>query len=383
MFQENKEQNVKLKQANQDLVIQKKKHVDIFVQKSNNYYKKNDIFLLKALKLILINMESQNIPTYNITNNFNLLLKKLLKTKLSPIDIKVIKFLKYINDEKRKIPEPSKPRIITRSTAAKLLLKNDDTQIFTEISKLAHILYDDIRIGNIDNFIGMQFRDLEFNYLKKKKKVKKGNQFFNCFSVKIKTNENNVNMKFFNNGSITMTGCIGDNSAENALKIIIKYIIKNINKFEHPDNLHKITFTNLRTTMINYNFSLNFKINLIKLFNILKNNHDLFVSFEPEKYQAVKISYMFNKANKYKDGVCYCKGKCKGKGWGDGESECKKVTIAIFQSGNTGINGSRNYEQVLEAYNYVVDISNEYYSDIVRISILEIDDYIFPSNKRT
>ena len=333
-------------------------------------------------------MESHNtlpcyIPNYNITNNFNLLLKKLLKTKLSPIDIKVIKFLKYINDEKKKIPEPSKPRIITRSTAAKLLLKNDDTQIFTEISKLAHILYDDIRVGNIKNFIGMQFRDLEFNYLKKKKKVKKGNQFFNCFSVKIKTEKNNVNMKFFNNGSITMTGCISDDSAENALKIIIKYIIKNIGKFEHPDNLHKITFTNLRTTMINYNFGLNFKINRIKLFNILKNNHDLFVSFEPEKYQAVKISYMFNKANKYNDGVCYCKGKCKGKGWGDGDADCKKVTIAIFQSGNTGINGSRNYEQVLEAYKFVIDISNEYYSDIVRISILEIDNYILPSNKRT
>ena len=121
-------------------------------------------FMLKEMILSLSTMESHNIstcyiPTYNITNNFNLLLKKLLKTKLSPNDIKVIKFLKYINEEKMKIPEPSKPRIITRSTAARLLLKNDDTKIFTEISKLAHILYDDIRVGNIKNFIGMQFRD--------------------------------------------------------------------------------------------------------------------------------------------------------------------------------------------------------------------------------
>tara|TARA_B100000780_G_scaffold279105_1_gene255612 strand:- start:3381 stop:4388 length:1008 start_codon:yes stop_codon:yes gene_type:complete len=312
---------------------------------------------------------------YNITNNFNLLLKKLLKTKLSQNDIKVIKFLKYINEEKMKIPSPSKPRIITRSTAARLLLNNDDTKIFTEISKLAHTLYDDIRVGNVKHFIGMQFRDLEYNYLKKKKKVKKGNQFFNCFSIKIKTDENNVNMKFFNNGSITMTGCIGSNSAENALNKIIKYIDTNIDKFDRPDELHDIKFMNLRTTMVNYNFGLNFKINRIKLFNILKNNHDLFVSFEPEKYQAVKISYMFNKSNKNNDGVCYCTGKCKGKGWGDGNADCKKVTIAIFQSGNTGINGSRNYEQILEAYNFVIDIATEYYTDIVRLSILEMDDY--------
>ena len=98
-----------------------------------------------------------------------------------------------------------------------------------------------------------------------------------------------------------MTGCIEDNSAETALILITNYIRTNKDKFKDSSFLEKIKHTNLRTTMINYNFSLNYKINRNILFNILKNNYDLFVSYEPEKYQAVKISYMYNKSNKYKD----------------------------------------------------------------------------------
>ena len=127
--------------------------------------------------------------------------------------------------------------------------------------------------------------------------------------------------------------------------------------------------------MVNYNFKLNFSINRDNLYKLLKDNHDLFVSYEPEKYQAVKISYMFNKTNIYDDGICYCTKKCTGKGWGDGDGDCKKVTIAIFQSGNTGINGSRSLEQIRCAYNFINQLIKEYYEEIVRYSILNIDDY--------
>jgi len=329
-------------------------------------------------------MELSNI-NYDITENFNKLLTNLLEDELSVLDIKFIKFLKYINDVAKNYPKPSLLRIITRSTAANLVMKKKDIEtkeknliLFTEIDTLSKILYEDIKKSDrvSKTFIGLQYKDLEYNYAKKKNKVKKKNQFYNCFSLKIQATPTSiVNMKFFNNGSITMTGCIEDISAENAIKKIIKYLKKNNKKFKNPEYIKNINFSNLRTTMVNYNFKLNFSINRDKLYFILKNNHDLFVSYEPEKYQAVKISYMYNKTNIYNDGICYCSKKCTGKGWGNGDGDCKKVTIAIFQSGNTGINGSRSLEQIKSAYNFINQIIKEYYKDIVRYSILNIDNY--------
>ena len=326
-------------------------------------------------------MESEltNI-SYDITENFDKILDNLLlEEKLSVLDIKFIKYLKYLKDVSKSYPKPSPLRIITRSTAANLAMSIEgDDVLFTEIDTLSRILYEDIKSNSSINktFIGLQYKDIEYNYAKKKTQVKKKNQFYNCFSLKIQATETSiVNMKFFNNGSITMTGCIEDDSAKNALKKIIKYLKKNNDKFKFPEYIKNIKSANLRTTMINYNFKLNFSINRDKLYTILKNNHDLFVSYEPEKYQAVKISYMYNKTNIYNDGICYCTKKCKGKGWGDGDGDCKKVTIAIFQSGNTGINGSRSLEQIRTAYNFINQIIKDYYEEIVRYSILNIDDY--------
>ena len=332
------------------------------------------------------------IISYNVTDNFNRLLKKLLRSKLTSLDIKVIKFLKYLNENVKECPQPSELKMITRSTAAKIQIGNNSDKIFQEIYTLANLLYDDLvqkkKDDLLDNIIGLQYKELEYNYSKKKKQVKKQvkkNQFYNCFSIKMNAlKDSTVNMKFFNNGSITMTGCKIEGSAQHVLEIMVKYIYRNINKFKNIKNLKKLKINNLRTTMINYNFKLNFNINRDKLYNLLKNNHDIFVSYEPEKYQAVKISFMYNDNNKYNDGVCYCKKRCsiKHKGWGQGEGDCKKITIAIFQSGNTGINGSRSYKQVVCAYKFITEIIKEYYKDIVRYSILEIDNYELKRTKK-
>ena len=187
------------------------------------------------------------------------------------------------------------------------------------------------------------------------------NQFYNCFSIRMNALEDStVNMKFFNNGSITMTGCKIDGSAQHVLEIMVKYIYKNINKFANK-NLKKLKINDLRTTMINYNFKLNFNINRDKLYNLLKNNHDIFVSYEPEKYQAVKISFMYNDNNKYNDGVCYCKKRCsiKHKGWGNGDGDCKKITIAVFKSGKIIITGGQSFSHLNKAYDFISNLINE------------------------
>ena len=53
-------------------------------------------------------------------------------------------------------------------------------------------------------------------------------------------------------------------------------------------------------------------------------------------------------------GKCYCTKKCTGKGNGEGDGNCKKVTTAVFQSGSVLITGGRSMEQ--EMYRFPWEI---------------------------
>ena len=46
-------------------------------------------------------------------------------------------------------------------------------------------------------------------------------------------------------------------------------------------------------------------------------------------------------------GICKCSGICHGKGCGNGDGECKGVTIAIFEKGKILITGARNKDQLI------------------------------------
>jgi hypothetical protein len=81
-------------------------------------------------------------------------------------------------------------------------------------------------------------------------------------------------------------------------------------------------------------------------------------SFQPNTYPGVKIQYYYNvrNAGKPKDGRCKCETPCCGQGNGTGEADCKKVTIAVFESGKILVTGATNYVQVDEAYQYICDV---------------------------
>jgi TATA-box binding protein (TBP) (component of TFIID and TFIIIB) len=74
---------------------------------------------------------------------------------------------------------------------------------------------------------------------------------------------------------------------------------------------------------------------------------------------------------KYK-GSCYCSGVCSGKGSGDGEIQCKKVTISAFQSGSIIITGANNLTQMVDCYNFINQVI-ETNSDILRKNSIEQD----------
>ena len=66
---------------------------------------------------------------------------------------------------------------------------------------------------------------------------------------------------------------------------------------------------------------------------------------------------MYKDNTKYPlQGKCYCSNLCSGKGNGNGDSNCKKVTISAFQSGSVIITGANSLEQILDCYNFISGI---------------------------
>ena len=55
-------------------------------------------------------------------------------------------------------------------------------------------------------------------------------------------------------------------------------------------------------------------------------------------------------------GVCQCNNQCNGKGSGCGDGECKRITIAIFNSGKIIITGGKTMEQLTISYNFINSI---------------------------
>ena len=68
------------------------------------------------------------------------------------------------------------------------------------------------------------------------------------------------------------------------------------------------------------------------------------------------------------EGICQCTKQCDGKGDGNGNGNCKKITIATFQSGNIIITGARCNKQTMDAYNFINRVLRTNYNEIVRIS---------------
>ena len=60
-----------------------------------------------------------------------------------------------------------------------------------------------------------------------------------------------------------------------------------------------------------------------------------------------------------------CEKSCKGQGNGNGEAECKRITMSIFRTGKIIITGARKMEQIETAYNFLNNILKKHYSRVL------------------
>jgi hypothetical protein len=107
----------------------------------------------------------------------------------------------------------------------------------------------------------------------------------------------------------------------------------------------------------------------------LKDDYKIVSRFEPGIYPGVNNKYYFNEdyLDKKFKGRCYCTNKCEGKGNGKGNGECKKITIAAFQSGSIIITGAREIQHIVAAKEFITNVLKDNYDLIRKIDAPFID----------
>ena len=209
-------------------------------------------------------------------------------------------------------------------------------------------LYDSIEINDI-------FRYIEHGPLKRKGKKEKEKINKKCFYNQITIHifeDKIINMKIFNNGKIQMTGAKSKLQGSNALNVLIRRI-KSLDENIKSKIMTNVDFepSNIEIGMINSDFDCGFKIKRENLHRIVIEK-GYYSSFEPTIYPGVNIKYYYNPL-KQTDGICNCTEKCNGKGE---NGCCKKITIAVFNSGKIIITGGKSYTQYNKSYDFINDI---------------------------
>lgn len=153
--------------------------------------------------------------------------------------------------------------------------------------------------------------------------------FYNQVTLTYNDTYSTKSVKVFPNGSIQVAGCCDLFDCKRIITQLI-YIFK---MFLGLDI--EVSSDAFRVVMINSNFSLNYNINLMKVADWFEEYQDIFkVSFEPDRYSAVKI--------KFKPA-----------------EDMKEITCSIFSTGKIIITGAETLKEIAFAYNVINNHINE------------------------
>lgn len=237
--------------------------------------------------------------------------------------------------------------------------------------------FDLLDVANFENIKYVEYgvtkneQNFKGEISEKSKKNKEKKRFDNQMTLHMYDTDYKYNVKLFKNGNVQMTGV---KDADRG-RVIIDELIKTIKIVNKLDNDHevlddvddKIGNINYNTRLINCDFRVSYKINRANLHKLLNTKYNLTCSYEPCIYQGVKVAFYMNDYSN--DGICRCPKKCLGKG---PNTICKKITVAVFQSGCVTITGSTTTKQLEYVYEYMKMILeqniNEVYQQTYKIA---------------
>lgn len=171
-----------------------------------------------------------------------------------------------------------------------------------------------------------------------------------------------VNVKLFANGGIQMTGVTSEEFARESIEWLLN-LIKTLPEtpFASPAVASIDRFS---IQLINTDYSLDKFINQDVLHKLLINEYNLFSMLEKTIYQGVNTKFFYN-SKKIPSGICECEKFCKGQGSGDGEGQCKRITMSIFRTGRIIITGAREIKQIETAYNFLNSVFDKHQATVL------------------
>jgi TATA-box binding protein (TBP) (component of TFIID and TFIIIB) len=150
----------------------------------------------------------------------------------------------------------------------------------------------------------------------------KETSFYNQVTVSYRDAYSTKSIKLFPNGSIQAAGCSDLLDCHRVLSMLSVLLQRVFDLKEKP------TLAQPTVQMINTNFSLNSSVNLKKVIDKFSSDKRFMVTFDPEKYSAVKIKFE----------------PCDG---------MKKVTASIFSTGKVIVTGARSLKEIVAAYKII------------------------------
>lgn len=150
----------------------------------------------------------------------------------------------------------------------------------------------------------------------------KDTTFYNQVTLNYKDDYSTKSIKLFPNGSIQVAGCSDLFDCNRVIKQLSFILKVTLGKTED------IPVDSFKIVMINSNFSLNYHVNLIEISNHFGKEPVFNVSFDPDRYSAVKI--------KFKPA-----------------SDMKQVTVSIFSTGKIIVTGAETLKEIVFAYNII------------------------------
>jgi hypothetical protein len=235
-----------------------------------------------------------------------------------------------------------------------------------------------IPIGYPDEgFLKIEFGEKAIGYSSRdvlsKRKVSK-NSFFNQATIVVrKLREDNitdfkeVNIKLFANGGFQMTGITSEEYSKN----VLLWLIEKLMNLTIPISDKPLKMDKFSVQLLNSDYKVNALVRRDELHRILVSKYKLFSTLETTIYQGINTKYYYNEKAKLKNGICMCDKICNGQGDGKNEGACKRITIAIFQTGSIIITGARNVNQLEEAYEFINKIMKEHSMEVLKANVAE------------
>jgi len=147
--------------------------------------------------------------------------------------------------------------------------------------------------------------------------------FYNQISIRTRDHYSEKSVKIFPNGTIHLSG---GNSPIDGERILnqVAFIMKEVLELEELPSMNPFEIS-----MINSNFHFNVVVNSHKVVDRFEKLDGFHVSYEPDRYSAVKI--------KFKP-----------------RPHMKKMTVSVFKSGATLVGGAKTLEELVAAYDVIL-----------------------------